>query len=438
MRIGLDGHGDPISTDPFASLAAARDNTWVNFLSDGEVFDPAPHIEAGRTQFEVTVIGASGGFGGGFGSRASFYYTQRRTRLPDARWTDFVLYVTKYFERLHGPDWWDDTVIHGSLISQYGLQPGVASFHPTIAQFLAARYSNHALLRRVATTDVTLVQDGRYWGGAPGGGGMQIVIGDLADLPEDGVPIVVGVAGANGALGQDRVHGLWTPDPTATNGSIDPAPNWTGFLNGAWGGDDFMNVADAVNTDYRIPGWPNSDWPAALAAYNNLVAWATSLPTSGISSFDNPQAGGDGGHSAFGDIAVASGGEGGAAAKVWGGSSFSVDGSGGDGGAGDSDVAGGGGAGGGGTPTAPTPGADGHYADGIGAGGGGGHTGDSTSHNGSYGGIGSLEAGSKRGPGGQANGVIPGAGGGAVVDGYTRGSRIRELTLDGAVFIRVT
>lgn len=430
MRISFGGHGDPISTDPFAALAEAADDTLAFLLSDGDVWDPAPFIADGLTQFQAIVIGASGGFGGGFGTSVSWASTVVPTVATSDVWDDLIFLVTKYYARLEEsspPHYWESPAGSG----HYPRLGWTGNSSPTIAQYLQHRNPTHTLNVRHWGVG-TLQPNKKYSSGAPGGGGLQIVTGDLADLPEAGVEIVVGSAGTDAPLGQTSVHGLWTPSP---------------------------GLADDAVAEWAAFGWPDSSYPLALAAANRIREWGTVLPDP-LPEFANPIAGDDGGYSAFGDVAKASGGKGGAPAKSWGTSSFVVVGSGGDGGVGDSDVAGGGGAGGGGSATAPIAGADGHYADGIGEGGGGGHTGEDATFSGSPGGsggvwfggtdgsdggLGSVEAGANKygakgvkSTDGAHKYVKPGPGGGARALEIGYGSRVSSYIPDGMVIVRVS
>lgn len=123
------------------------------------------------------------------------------------------------------------------------------------------------------------------FGGGGGGGGFQKVSGALADLP-DAVPIVVGKAGADGALGQVFKHG-----------------------------QAGLNRADFAYK-WGIP----STWPenriAEIQNYLEDYTWLIT-DTTKATTFGNPTKGADGGASSFGDVLRASGGVGGEPGIKW-------------------------------------------------------------------------------------------------------------------------
>ena len=171
------------------------------------------------------------------------------------------------------------------------------------------------------------------FGGAGGGGGLHRVGGALADIPDE-VPVTVGVAGENkGVMQASR------PDP------IVPM---------------IATTYDEAVGDIGKKGWPF--FPGGVF----------DLPHT---PFDPMEDGGDGGHSAFGDICQASGGEGGKAAGYWVGAGAGallwIDGKGGAGGTGGRTEPGGGAAGGSSEADAP----EGTWDGTIGKGGGGGRGG---------------------------------------------------------------
>ncbi len=254
-------------------------------------------------------------------------------------------------------------------------------------------------------------------GGGGGGGGLHYVSGMLADIP-DSVPVLVGKAGADALPGQTSVDGL---------------------LDG-------------------VPQPPDSLAPSWFNRYPDVHPM-----------FDVPQRGEDGGTSAFGDIAMASGGKGGHPRTAWVDGVRTSDGVGGEGGTGGRMEAGGGGAGGVvgiwdnvlGDNAQSGPGQDGSWDGSIGQGGGGGGGGQyvhpqfpffpnpSTVYAG-QGGRGSFSYSDTTvygpgqdhqpfsvQPGGLTALIIPGGGGGARLKGQGYGSRAPSYSPDGVVMIRL-
>lgn len=423
MRIGLSGQGDPIPTDPFST---DDDGDALSFyLNDGDSWEPGPLIADGRTQFQVWCVGASGGYGGPIDGGVVWAQSLATDTMDTDMWDNHVHLFEYYYNHLG--------------LSPVKSIPGNSS--ATLRQWLQYHNPTHSFNRKTWWRSYLKAYLNRG-PGAPGGGGLQVVTGDLIDLPES-VAVVVGSAGADAPVGQTEVNGLWTP----VLGVID-LTTWTD------------SPFDAQGEHALVEGWPNSSYPLALAAYNELKDWGNIFPET--VSFPVPEVGEDGGPSSFGDICSASGGKGGAPAEVWSGSAFVVDSSGGDGGVGDSVVAGGGGAG---SESTTENGADGTFASEIGQGGGGGHS--SNFHDGTDGGKGSYSS-SALGIFGErgvkdylavpypnafdpdtgepthylsprsTKKIWPGAGGGVRVHGDGKyGSRAEGYDPDGAVFIRV-
>lgn len=162
-----------------------------------------------------------------------------------------------------------------------------------------------------------------------------MAFGMLSDLP-DLVAVVVGKGGADAGIAQVKQLGSWTPLPP-------PYTRSTYY-------DPYFTRRDEIN-----------EW---LWYYTHSYPEPTTFA-------GNPQPGQAGGTSSFGDVANASGGEGGGPGMIWDGAKFVRKGNGGNGGAGERIAPGGGGLG---STTVGVNGSDGIWRPetGIGEGGGGG------------------------------------------------------------------
>lgn len=412
MRVALGGKGFPRiefalqGTDEQISPEVPI----VLLLENGEVFHPEDYASLGFTHFDAWCVGATGGYGGGSRSLASFKVTETYEVMSAAQWDMHV--EARYLEQ----QLQDYFALRPPVTTGPGWQP---ANYDTIRANLEARNPSHSFkIRTYYNPELVQGSGGIYSpergvviydigsGGAPGGGGLQIVSGELADLPADN-DVVVGQVGANGAPGQIRVNGLWYPDPVLIY--------WTTSYRGSGHPDVWGWLIDNDQL---------GNAPRRKEIIDALIPWLVRYPSP--VGFPTPQSAQNGGYSAFGDVAKASGGKGGRAAYVWDGSKFVEDADGGAGGVGNSIVAGGGGAEG---TEIGASGKDGLWnpATQIGQGGG---------------------AGNRFGQGGRGSwsyanttlyGAVSGpAGGGAkIMRKYLHGSKTSKYDPNGAVVLRI-
>lgn len=323
-RIEFDSKGNPIPAIALPPFGSDSDlPPTVLTFNDNTDFSVTEYIALGFTHFEVWVVGAAGGRGGDSATQVMDVYTQVLRPVPQDVWN-------LYLEALRIQDFFTS----GEWDHLYSWSP---SEFTTLPQHTENINPSHQLTFHT-TNQMLLFPDLVGMGGAGGGGGFQKVSGTLASLPGS-VPVVVGKAGGDSPYGQVHQPGVWTPDEAIIH--QDPgAPYPQGRLN------ELNNYLQTYLNTYPLPH----------------------------SSYVNPVSGIDGGYSSFGDVAKASGGQGGAPGMVWDGAKFVVHGRGGDGGLGDRTTAGGGGAG---SAVEGVNGSDGvwHPETGIGAGGGGGRGG---------------------------------------------------------------
>jgi hypothetical protein len=389
-RIYLGGEGDSIPLEALPDPTAG-DLPPLRVLYDASGdFDKTDFVSLGYTHWEAYAIGAMGGDGGRIGDSYNLLFTDVQTRpvMTAGEWANYKQLMSIYASMLSPP--------YGPYL------PG--QDEASLFAYLESQHPAHNPYYRHTLSAPTLVPVANQYGGAGGGGGLHLGAGLLADL-SDLTPVVVGVQGADGEVGQDQVNGVWTPlpwqlRPTSQGGLIWTPPVGTLQTLNNW----------ATNFQYVYP-LPHAD-------------------------FDPPTAGSDGGASSFGGTLVrASGGKGGKPVKTWVGAVLTDDRAGGEGGEGDSTTAGGGAAG----STSPANGSDGTWDGVVGQGGGGGRggsspTGASSGGQGSY----SFADTSVYGNRGVRDIYIPGGGGGAKVGSYKYGGAAVGWDPDGAVIIRLT
>jgi hypothetical protein len=305
MRIQLIGHGDP--NPEFALPDPGTDSSMpprILQLSDGVPFEKAPHMADGYTHYECWCIGGAGGRGSDVYENMPIPMTPGPAEVaPIDVWNDYWTHA------LDAPD------------GHYWIPDGSGGYAETTKQGYY-EYGNPTHTFTPTIYGQAYLAGRRIWGGAGGGGGLQVVSGALAFL-EDAVPVTVGQAGADGAGGQMAANGSYTPQP----GGGYP---WSGLFQ----------------------------------------TWFNRWPTPHL-SFPSPTFGGDGGSSSFGTHGMASGGKGGGPGGLWLSSNFYTKAEGGAGGIGGQTTAGGGAAGGKTSDNAP----DGTWDGTIGKGGGGGQGG---------------------------------------------------------------
>jgi hypothetical protein len=357
-HIEFGGHADPMPDiaipDPHLSESLP---TQVLELVDGVPFEKVNWAALGYTHYEVWCVGAAGGLGGGIFEDVSWPAAYTQETAPDDIWAAHLNQLAIWDTQLTpAKAFYSD--YYGTVFSSVPLSfpkgylryAGPENGYPSgyaydLTHYQWEEYYNPRHLMSVITYhEPFFTQSPNAFGGAGGGGGLHVVSGELADLP-DSVEVVVGRAGADAAAGQIKAEGLWVPTPPQPP-STDPAIQWA----------------------YRYPET--------------------------IPSFAPPQAGEDGGASSFGDVCQASGGKGGHPAVVWVDGVLLVDGEGGEGGVGGQTTPGGGAAGG--LPEEvpfnaelKRSGQDGTWDGTVGQGGGGGRAGTyvNTSHPGPIGGI---------------------------------------------------
>lgn len=330
-RIEFDGQGDHIpviALPPFGSDGNLPPTT-LTFLDNAD-FSVAEYTSLGFTHFEAWCVGGAGGRGGDATDQVMDVYTLTTQSVAQDVWNLFLeaVRIQDYFT---AGNQWDHVYSFGTTGGPHG--------NGLMTAAEAAEWNNPSHQLQFHTTNqMVLLPMVKGMGGAGGGGGFQKVAGLLADL-DDSISIVVGKAGADAGYGQVHQSGVWTP-PLVTI-TLDPGAAYPrGRLN------EINNYLQTYQNTYPLPH----------------------------SSYGNPASGGDGGYSSFGEVAKASGGQGGFPGMVWDGTKFVVQGKGGDGGIGDRTLAGGGGAG---SAVEGVNGSDGdwHPETGIGAGGGGGRGG---------------------------------------------------------------
>lgn len=410
-HIHLAGLGDPIP-----GIALGDPNVDPNLaplllvLADGASFNKADYTGFGYTHYEAWCVGAAGGRGGGPG-QVVIPETWSEAPAPSSEWTahmnalraqyaalgeniDYYPYFTTVFYPPGSPPVYPPEAQPG--LDNHSL--GYAGDNMWAISIAMAEEKNNPthVLPYVTRHTPILNAIASIAGGAGGGGGLHVVTGALADLPAS-VPVTVGQAGADGAVGQDQSSGVY-------NVPI-PAVTWSERYDGVAG--------------------PH---------------------------FSPPAAGADGGASSFGTIAKASGGKGGSPAISWPGGVKTFAPSGGAGGLGNRTLAGGGAAG---SSAAGTSGADGGWDGSIGAGGGGGRGGKATaaepgpndeSTNGGQGSFsfadtsvfGDKDVRTFWAAGGSGGLVIPGGGGGAKLPGNRKaGSKAVSYSPNGLVLLRL-
>lgn len=347
-RIEFAGRGFPIPEIALPDPNLSSDLPVQSLeLVDGAPFQKASWASLGYTHYEVWCIGGVGGRGAPVWGGVEWTKTITREVAPPDVWARVLAsyqnsannsFYTQYTGQSPpgtpypgvGVIMWEVDPVSGWI--HWILTPeGLAQVQNPTHEFDVTTYHNPPRIRGGGTpiylqsgqlvNNDPLLDSGGVLGGAGGGGGLHVVSGELADLP-DSVPISVGAAGIDASAAQDTSSGLVTP---YTYGA-DPS----GF---------------------------NDPW---FFRYDGPMA-----------SFPPGTPGGDGGTSSFGDIAQASGGKGGGPAIVWiNGARYFVA-SGGDGGSGDRVAAGGGAAG----STSAATGQAGSWDGTVGKGGGGGRGG---------------------------------------------------------------
>lgn len=411
-RIELGGEGDPIPTIALPDPNLSQDLPPTVLVLPTGMFNKTDWVGLGFTHYEVWCVGAAGSVGAAATNGVIFTSTIVQSVMSQARW-DLWLELKRIQDYFTSGEW--DHIYFWTHPSQPGKQMWTA-VEMAIAQ-------NPGRLLPITTyTGASLnARQINAYGGAGGGGGVQVAAGVLADLPVE-TPVVVGVAGVEPPPGQTTVNGLWTP-----------LPQWVGY--------DFP---------------PGNPYPLGrlYELYNYFNDIQHIYPTGSRTQFAMPTVGNDGGASSFGgDICRASGGKGGRPAKIWDGSAFVRDGGGGAGGVGATVVAGGGGAG---TPSdVSASGSDGVWNPntGIGQGGGGGRSGTPSGTTGfplfqtipgiaaSSGGRGNFSFADTSifGDRQLASGILPGGGGGAkMIGGRNYGGRAPTYNPNGLVLIRFT
>lgn len=413
-RFELSGWVGPEGVLPGEALPDAHSSNTaalVLVLETGD-FHPEEYMSFGYNRFEAWCIGASGGYGGNEVSGIHFDSSAVMVKLSNSDWS---LYreLTRIQDRDTTGEW--DHLYLGST-------PSWPKSMMTAVELLEFYNPNHEF--SVTTfSNPTLTGDPSAYGGGGGGGGLHIVGGLLEDLPQP-TPVVVGLAGVQGANGQ----GFVAPDQVYT-----PIPQ-------------LMTERYAVVTN-RLQELSNY-FSDKRYKYPEPHGTFTGGPLPGV----------DGGASTFGDVCRASGGKGGGKAIDWPAGVKTPYGPGGAGGLGDSVVAGGGGAG---DPSTGHGGSDGVLDSvlliGGGGGGGRGRTPGEyvySSGGGLWGGpswhlVGARSPGkggkgsysyadtSVWGPGEPAYGDLGGGGGGAHRSGLKFGSHGPGYEPNGVVILRI-
>lgn len=404
MRVLLKGQGTPIPEIalPDSNIDPSLPSTTFTYTDNAD-FTVGVYRGLGFTHYEAWCIGGSGGRGGDGSNEVDKVFNHTRHPVPQDVW-DFWLHKIRVTDYRTRSGEWDHVYAWGDGAGLMTMPQHEEYINPT-----------HEL-DFYDLTSMSLKAPILPRGGGGGGGGLHMVSGSLADLPSS-VPVVVGSAGVDAALGQVRQNGVWTPD--GYFGSVTVPPGYP------------AHPPEPSNWDHTQPPF--------LTYLDQLTNWfwvyTYTNPTPGI-SFAMPLSGGDGGPSSFGAVGKGSGGKGGQPGKIWTAGNFVDNGNGGDGGVGGSIVVGGGGTG---SSAVGVNGSDGLWLPetGIGKGGGGGKGGSPASS----GGKGSYNFGDTTvyGPGQPPQSFVPGGGGGAKINklsGY--GSKASGFNPNGVVIIRIT
>lgn len=354
-QIDFDGEGTPIPTvalPPFGSDGDLPQTTLT--FTDSTSFSVADYMSLGFTHFEALCVGAAGGRGGDSVTSIFFAIEYFRRAVPQDIW-NLHLEAIRIFSFLQWGEW-DNTAAQGGI---------------TAVQQEERNNPRHLMEFGVVKQIVPRLtqQDYEASGGAGGGGGFHRVSGALATL-DPVIPIVVGKGGVDAPVGVTRSTGPYVPAMTDPSG---PHGIYSYGYGGYWQGKNPISPRSRP----FLSGDPGVEdrWVQIMTF---LDSYLFTYPDPHVTFFP-PQPGGDGGPSSFADgVSMASGGKGGAPAKVYNGVTdlnnpygFAVKGDGGDGGVGGQLEAGGGGLG---STVNNNNGQDGfwHPLDGIGAGGGGG------------------------------------------------------------------
>lgn len=418
-RIEFDGKGNPIPSLALPPFGSETDipPTVLTFTQNAD-FSVLDYRNLGFTHFEAWCVGAAGGRGGDASSQLLWVTQTVNKPVPQSVWNlvreraslqDYIAQRILYNTRSGDPSPYNSYNVPPQLNKVYKawkypvFQPGAncwitdvrpdtvdpdylrwseiveREFHKTLLVFgssqtaatpywdgqrwfgftpwtfwqgtyldlFEAANPSH-IMPFTVVQQILLVPSAEGMGGGGGGGGLRHTSGALADL-SDSVPVVVGEVGVDAGFGQTIRNGAYQPE-----------------------------LADIVNDVFGIyyHKATNQPWPEGRIAEidNYLTEYLTSYPTDTPHvSFPNPQSGGDGGASSFGDVCEASGGKGGGPGKVWDApnAKFKLSGVGGAGGIGGRTLAGGGAVG---STQEGVNGVDGVWdpETGIGAGGGGG------------------------------------------------------------------
>lgn len=346
-RFELGGYEGPIPNIALPDPKLSADLPIQSLvLVDGTNFEKADWVALGYTHYEVWCVGAVGGLGAEVGDGSIHSRTTSETvRMPDWMWEDQIYQLTNAYI-------WSQNVFP---VYAYSTVPGhtgevvVTYDTPRQAAIKTLESQNPGHLTSITHWHDPFVTSDTSpsTGGAGGGGGLHVVSGELAELP-DFVPIVVGKAGIDALPGQIRSLEPFDPYLVASTRELSNFPT-----SAAFDADD-ENLRQANYDRYYFTNtWPPVGDPARPLLYPG-------------------QPGGNGGASSFGDICMASGGKGGMPAVVW------VDGvrmfaaHGGEGGVGGRVEAGGGAVG---SVSSNANGKDGTWNGEIGQGGGGGRGG---------------------------------------------------------------
>jgi hypothetical protein len=450
-RIRLSGEGLPIpvSALPDPNLDSNFPPQAFLFTESG-AFDKTDYENLGYTHYEVICIGAAGGSGGAELNQLLYDLDSVKQAVPQNIWDlvlervsleDYIEQSLLYnFYRPNG-EWWAQDATPPVLNKYYTYGSGqdtnrrqsIVNSAQIRGVTLPSNWSGRAIDAENAVNpshqltfktikNVRLGGVLGLLGGAGGGGGRHVAAGLLADL-DTLTAVVVGQEGADAVPGHTLQEGVMTPALT------DPQ-----FANA--GGPYYH-----YDLDPPPPLGPYSANQRRIYEINNILTDYTVTYPLPHPSFSNPQKGGDGGGSSFGDdICQASGGEGGDPSYHWPGGVKTFLGLGGDGGSGGRIDPGGGAAG---STASGVPGSDGTWDGVVGKGGGGGLSGKSSAptRSASHGGRGSYSFAdpSVYGPRQQKSGLVPGGGGGALLTpGEYYGSDAPNSHPNGAVYLRLT
>ena len=345
----LGGHEGPIPNIALPDPKLSADMPVQSLvLLDGSTFEKGDWVALGYTHYEVWCVGAAGGRGAEGGDpQIRDLNAPESVPMPDWMWENMIRAQINYYT------WAGMTVFP---VYSFSTVPGhtgevvVTYDTPRQAAIKYLEFGNPDHLTQISHHHDPFVTNDSVApivGGAGGGGGLHVVSGELAELP-DSVPIVVGLPGSDAPPGQ-----IISPDPydVYLQASTRPLSSFT--TSAGFDADDETLRQNNYDTYYFTNTWPEIGDPARPLL----------LPG---------QPGGDGGASAFGDICMASGGKGGGPALVWieGHRMFAAHG--GEGGVGGRMVAGGGALG---STDSSRSGKDGTWDGTIGQGGGGGRGG---------------------------------------------------------------